>query len=34
MTVAVLCSMPPVVFYYCLRRQLVAALAAGAVSDV
>lgn len=34
MTVAVLCSMPSVIFYYCLRRHLVAAMAAGAVSGV
>jgi len=34
MTVAVLYSIPPVIFYYCFRRHLVSGLVTGAVSGV
>ena len=34
MTVAVLYSIPPVIFYYCFRRHLVSGLVTGAVTDV
>ena len=34
MTVAVLYSIPPVIFYYCFRRHLVSGLVTGAVTGV